>query len=129
MEHNSKRAEKGFSSNASNSKGRDQSFQKLKENEFRKLLRPMKTVDCIQSATQSKQGVYINHLNIQDLIDGPIIENELFKTFESQSSAECKPKKSKSDQKSMASKSRTKLVDTKSHNDFILQEKCMNSVK
>lgn len=87
----SNRIDKGFNSNTSNSKGRDKSFQKLKENEFRKLLRPMQTVDSIQNLSQNKHGININNLHIKDLIDGPIIDNELFKTFES-NSIEWKPK-------------------------------------
>lgn len=37
--------------------------------------------------------------------------------------------KSKSDQKSVSSKSRTKIADAKVNNDFILQEKWLNSIK
>ena len=86
------RTDKGFGSNTSSSKGRDKSFQKLKENEFRKLLRPLHTIDSIQKGTSFRQGVNINHLNIKDLIEGPINENELFKSFENQNNVESKPK-------------------------------------
>ena len=99
---------KKFNSAVGVSKRRDKSFKRLKENEFRKLLRPANTNQTIDVDLSSTKAMKLNHATLSE-IPSSITQ-------------------SKSDQKSYRSKSRTRQ-----HYSYmggkVLREKSMNSVK
>lgn len=97
-----------FSANTSTSKKRDKSFKKMKENEFRKLLRPVHTNSTIDNIFDDKLN---NELKKQGL-NGIQLGNST----------------SKSDHKLIKAKSRTSPngAPTSLH---IIRERCLNSIK
>jgi hypothetical protein len=125
---------KRYRTNKSESKKRTKSFKRIKENEFRKLLRP-----CQMSVNSgnSKPSIDTEKFNINHLIEGPINENVLFKTLEDIKGRNFKyfieiaqnEKKSKSGTKVAANRSRTEFLGEYATNSHILKEKCLNSVK
>lgn len=105
--------------NSNTSKERDHT--KLKENEFRKLLRPVQSIRTTghpKNKTSSK--VDLSRFTITTLVDEQTPDNSLFQTSDVNGNG--KPK-AKSDQKVYSAKSRTSLIDEAHPNASILREK------
>ena len=122
------RMEKRFSTNSSLSSKRTKSFKRIKENEFRKLLRPIHK-GKVASETKMKSGIDVTKFNIKNLIDGPITDNMLFKTLEDLNGRSNFGKQSKSDTKMASTRMNRNLTDEFPNTSGINREKYLQSIK
>ena len=120
--------EKKFYTNTSCSKGREKSNKKTKENEFRKLLRPMHTNQTSHKMTSTQRELNLNQFHIKTIKATPSADNNSNQIFDNQNGT-AQIVKSKSDHKVKASKSKSKLFDEKASSTIILREKWLNSIK
>jgi len=109
----------------SNSNTRTKSFKRIKENEFRKLLRPDQASEVMSAADKSPR-IDTEKFNINNLIEGPIGENNLFRTLEDIKHTSVHKTQHP---KIALCRSRTEYSSDYTSNQNILKEKCMNSFK
>lgn len=128
IENYGNRMEKRFSTNSSLSTKRTKSFKRIKENEFRKLLRPIQK-GKVTSETKFKTGIDVTKFNIKNLIDGPITDNMLFKTLEDLNGRSNLAKQSKSDTKIASTRMNRNLTDEFPTATGINREKYLHSIK
>jgi hypothetical protein len=119
------RVDKRFSTTTNTSKNRTKSFKRIKENEFRKLLRHVPgNAECLNSNGIRNQKYTIDHL-----IDSSDISS-LFKTHENiMFPKEFKENTSRSDTKTASKKINRIFLQDYSPNDSVLKEQNLNSVK
>lgn len=118
-----------FSAASSSSKKRTSSFKRMKENEFRKLLRPMQT-NVSTDVEYPNRNIRNHRYTIENLIDGSFLNNSQFKTLENVTfSKDSNENQSKSDTKIAPKRINKIFLRDCSPNESILQEHNLNSVK
>lgn len=118
-----------FSAANSSSKKRTSSFKRMKENEFRKLLRPAQT--NVSTDAQYPNNDIRNHkYSIDQLIDGSILNNSQFKTLEEVTFSQgYNENKAKSDTKIAPKRINKVFLREYSPRDGVLKEQNLNSIK